>query len=125
MLLQTLGVMVALGTSAHIYKRSIEHSPTSFQGKVLVNNLPLESGSITIVTIGESQVVRQSQPITNGMYAFPDIFDSGKYIAEINAPRDIADDKIETIPAKYNVNSTLMIHLSPGSNFQDFYLTAD
>lgn len=119
-----LVAMTILSVASSLVARMLKPEPVKVEGCVYMDETPLSSGLITFVD--EKKRQRVSRRISNGTYAFSDTIESGCYFVEISSPRATGNVAVETIPPKYNCNTTLKMQLVlvPGTNVVDFSLSS-
>lgn len=117
-----LVAMTLLAGGFAILENMQQPEPVGLQGRVMVDENPLSNGVIVFVLTSGKKKQRFSQQIRNGAYAFSRKIEPGVYSVEISSPKSTGDVTVETIPPKYNSNTTLTVQLAPGSNTMDFLL---
>jgi hypothetical protein len=106
------------------------------EGKVMLDGVEIEQGSITFKPTGGTQGPTAGGPITKGRYRLSaaDGPVVGRHRVEILAPAksgrkvpapfgnpgEMTDEVIEKIPARYNVQSILECEVKAGNNTLDF-----
>ncbi len=107
-------------------------------GKVTLDGVPVESGTVTFVPEDTSKGQGAGATITNGEYKIEGVGPPpGSYRVEIKSqkktgkkvvagspapPGTMVDETVEAIPAKYNAKSELKAVLKSGANPLDFEL---
>lgn len=106
------------------------------EGKVTLDGVAIEQGSITFKPTGGTQGPTAGGPISQGRYQLS-VADGpvvGRNRVEITAPAksgrkvpapmgnpgETTDEIIEKVPARYNSQSTLECEVKPGNNTLDF-----
>lgn len=122
LLLVTLLCSITLSLSMVIWARLHRGN---VQGTVMVNGLALERGSITFVRAAGTVAKKETAPIQGGQYAQKRKLASGSYKVEIRAPQKAGSSTIETLPARYNANTQLMLDVMAGENWLDVDLIVE
>jgi hypothetical protein len=106
------------------------------EGRVTLDGVEIEQGSITFKPTAGTQGPTAGGPITKGRYRLsaaegPVVgrnrveilapVNSGRKVpAPFGNPGEMSDEIVEKVPARYNTQSTLEREVKPGSNTLDF-----
>ena len=110
------------------------------KGKVTLDGSPIEAGSIAFMPAGGTEGPTAGGQIEKGEYSIPSDKGpvEGRYRVEIRAPQKtgkmiqapmaeegtMVEETAESVPAKYNSESTLEEEIKAGKNVLDFELTS-
>ena len=109
------------------------------EGKVTLDGVAIEQGSINFRPTGDTKGPAAGGAITKGRYRLSgaegpvvgrnrvEIYAPGKSGREVSAPMgnpgEMTHEIVETVPARYNTQSTLERDVTPGNNTLNFDLT--
>lgn len=115
---------------------------SSVRGKITLDGAEIAEGTITFFPTGGTKGPTAGTTISAGRYAIAADRGpvAGRYRIEIHGPRKtgrqvpapgpvvnakaLVDEIVETVPKRYNLQSTLEADVKPGRNELDFALTA-
>ncbi len=116
---------------------SSEPFRAAVRGRITLDNVPLEQGSINFFPTGTTRGPATGTQIINGLYELsaaqgPAIGQArveivstkptGRRLTDVRTPGNTLNEMISLVPPRYNRDSTLIANIRTGNNVVDFHL---